>query len=228
VTTFIFCQCLADECRFRYPVAADDPARQRCPRCGSPASPVADALSGQRLASASGQPFHLAALLDNIRSVHNIGSIFRTADGAGLEHLYLCGITATPGHPRLSKAALGAQETVSWSYSRNAVDTASALQAQGYSLWALERLAADDSRKNIHLLFDIETRNALGEKPAVLVVGNERAGVDPGILALCDHILSLPMHGQKPSLNAAVAFGIAVYYLRYVDERHEDKRGIYE
>jgi tRNA G18 (ribose-2'-O)-methylase SpoU len=154
--------------------------------------------------------------------------MFRSADGAGLEHLYLCGITATPEHQRLGKAALGAQETISWSYSRNAVDTALALQAEGYRLWALERLAVGNSRKNVHLLFDTKIRNFLEEKPAVLIVGNERAGVDPGILALCDHILSLPMYGQKPSLNAAVAFGIAVYYLRYMDKRHGDKRGINE
>lgn len=146
-----------------------------------------------------------------------VGSIFRTADGAGLEHLYLCGITATPEHPRLGKAALGAQDTVPWSYSRNAVDTARSLQAQGYCLWALERLAVDGSTKNVFSLFDPGVRNLRREKPVVLIVGNERAGVDPGLLALCDHIFSVPMYGQKPSLNAAVAFGIAVYFLRYMD-----------
>jgi tRNA G18 (ribose-2'-O)-methylase SpoU len=175
------------------------------------------------LPSLPGGSFGLAALLDNIRSLHNVGSMFRTADGAALEHLYLCGITATAEHPRLGKAALGAQETVSWSYSRNAVDQALALRAQGYTLWALERLAADGSRANVQMLFEVEAKILLGEKPIVLVVGNERAGVDPGILTLCNRILSLPMYGQKPSLNAAVAFGIAVYYLRYIAERYESK-----
>jgi tRNA G18 (ribose-2'-O)-methylase SpoU len=108
------------------------------------------------------------------------------------------------------------------------VDTALALRAEGYSLWALERAAAGGSRRKIDSLFDTKIRSFLTEKPAVLVVGNERAGVDPGVLTLCDHIFSLPMHGQKPSLNAAVAFGIAVYYLRYVDKRREGERGNHE
>ena len=146
----------------------------------------------------------MAGLLDNIRSIHNVGSIFRSADGAGVAHLHLAGITATPEHPRLAKAALGAHETVHWTYFPNALDAAHALRAQGYHLIALEP-AADGPP-------------SFTPRPAdrlALVVGNERAGVDPGVLALCDAVLSLPMSGRKTSLNAAVAFGIGVYYLRY-------------
>lgn len=149
----------------------------------------------------------LEALLDNIRSVHNTGSMFRTADGAALSHLYLCGMTATPTHPKLAKAALGAQHTVRWTHHHNGVETAATLKGRGYQLWAIEAGAQADA------LFaaDLSWRDG----PVVLIVGNERVGVDPGILAQCDRILSLPMMGQKRSLNAAVAFGIAAYFLRY-------------
>lgn len=148
----------------------------------------------------------LVGLLDNIRSIHNTGSMFRTADGAGVGHLYLAGITATPDHSRLAKAALGAHEVVNWSYGPNAVELAAALRADGYQLWALEpRTLSSPNGVTVD------------ERPArlALVVGNERAGVDPGVMALCDGVLSLPMTGQKTSLNAAVAFGIAVYYLQF-------------
>ncbi len=146
-------------------------------------------------------------LLDNIRSIHNVGSMFRSADGAGVTHLHLCGMTATPAHAKLSKAALGAQERVAWSYSSNGLETAVALKAQDYQLWAIE--------------------NAVGSKPffsenpvlqnsrVVIIVGNEKAGVDPGILAICDRTFGLPMHGFKRSLNVAVAFGIVAYTLRF-------------
>lgn len=213
---FIFCQCHNEECRFRFPVADDDPARTRCPRCGSATNHVAAALPKLRLPTVPHSSFRLSALLDNIRSIHNVGSMFRTADGAGVEHLYLCGITATPEHPRLAKAALGAQDTVPWSYGRNALDMAQSLRQAGYCLWALERVTADNSTKNVHSLFDPGIEYPLGERPVVLIVGNERAGVDPGLIELCDHIISLPMYGEKPSLNAAVAFGIAIYCLRYL------------
>lgn len=133
--------------------------------------------------------------------------MFRTADGAGVGHLHLCGITATPEHPKLAKAALGAQERVAWSSGLNGVDTAVALREQGHPLWALE------STPDAVPLFE-RTLPESG-KPIVLVVGNERAGVDPGILAQCEQVLALPMLGMKRSLNAAVAFGIAVYALRF-------------
>lgn len=132
--------------------------------------------------------------------------MFRSADGAGVVHLHLAGITATPEHAKLAKAALGAHETVPWTYHPNAVDAAQVLRAVGYHLVALEPMVRDSHSPFAH--DDSSTRLAL-------VVGNERAGVDPSVLALCDAVLSLPMAGGKTSLNAAVAFGIGVYYLRY-------------
>lgn len=149
----------------------------------------------------------IVALLDNIRSIHNVGSMFRSADGAGISRLYLAGVTATPEHPRLKKAALGAQHFIDWHYHPNGVDMALGLKQQSYRLIALERFSPAASSS----LFSIPE----DDERLALVVGNEKAGVDPGILALCDAVLTLPMIGHKTSLNAAVAFGIAVYYLRF-------------
>lgn len=206
--TYLFFQCDDETCQFRFPAAIQEAAGLRCPRCRGAVSVVETATRTVHTPPPNQAPGPvLSALLDNIRSIHNAGSIFRTADGAGLRHLYLCGITATPEHPRLAKAALGAHETINWTYSPNGVKTAESLQRTGYHLIALERIA-DGQHLPLRSKADPEDR-------LVLVVGNEKAGIDPGILALCDNVISLPMMGAKSSLNAAVAFGIAVYCLRF-------------
>lgn len=209
MATYEFLVCQNVECRLRFPAAAGDPRAATCPRCRGAVVAAAHAAEHMETAVHAPTPIRppIAALLDNIRSVHNVGSMFRAADGAGVAHLHLCGITATPAHPKLAKAALGAQEKVAWSYAANGVETAVALKAQGRQLWAIE--AAIAARP----LFGspVPWSNA----PVVVVVGNEKAGVDPGILAHCDQVFCLPMGGFKQSLNVAVAFGIAVYYLTY-------------
>ncbi len=202
-------QCLNESCRFRFPVDNENGRFQPppCPRCGTPLRqvPVQYPLPAVETAVPPLVPY-LSAMLDNIRSIHNVGSMFRTADGARLAHLYLCGITATPEHPKLAKAALGAQQTVPWSQHNNGVDTAETLKSQGYALWAIE--ATSDAQPLL-------STKCKPTQPTVLVVGNEKAGIDPHILSQCDRTFSLPMHGHKSSLNAAVAFGIAVYHLQY-------------
>jgi len=150
------------------------------------------------------------ALLDNIRSMHNVGSMFRTADGAGVAHLHLCGMTTTPANAKLSKAALGAQEKVPWSYSLNGLDTAVTLKEQGHQLWAIE---ATEKAKPFFI-----ANPRLSASSVVVVVGNENAGIDPGILEICDQAFSLPMYGIKRSLNVAVAFGIVAYHLCYAGQ----------
>ncbi len=204
---YVFVQCRDPNCRMRFPAPAGDAATLRCPRCRGEVAIAVVALDKPAVGRSMTGQTRLVGLLDNIRSIHNVGSMFRTADGAGLAHLHLTGITATPDHPKLAKAALGAQQTIGWTYHANGVDVADQLRAQGYRLCALERL---ESAARPPL-------DALDSPDAglVLVVGNERAGVDPDILARCDAVFSLPMLGQKSSLNAAVAFGIAVYYLRF-------------
>jgi 23S rRNA (guanosine2251-2'-O)-methyltransferase len=206
-------QCTRPECRFRYPVVLEPEGWQKphtlCPRCGAGTQLVGETFSnektGARLPEA--HPFEVEALLDNIRSTYNVGSIFRTADGAGMRHLHLCGVTPTPENPKIRKTALGAEDAVTWSYSRNALDTALSLKAAGMHLWALESCSRAVS------LFS--GRDTLPVKPILLVVGNELSGVDPGILDVCDQVVAIPMQGHKQSLNVAIAFGIAAYYLRF-------------
>lgn len=209
---YVFLQCRDETCRLRFPAPAAEAVELVCPRCHGPLAMTAVVERAPFIPPARQAGPPLVALLDNIRSIHNVGSMFRTADGAGVDHLHLLGITATPAHPRLAKAALGAHETVAWSYHRHGPDAAARLRDAGFQLWALERTAEPSPQLS---LYEAE----LPAAPLALIVGNERAGVDPELLALCDGVLALPMVGRKSSLNVAVAFGIAVYHLRYGRER---------
>jgi tRNA G18 (ribose-2'-O)-methylase SpoU len=133
--------------------------------------------------------------------------MFRTADGAGIRHIHLCGITPAPDHPKIAKTALGAEFVVPWTQHWDAVSTTAALKTAGLKIWVLER--GGQSQSIFEVLTDLPTSTIL------LVVGNEVSGVDPGILELGDRVLHLPMQGAKHSLNVSVAFGIAVYTLRF-------------
>lgn len=213
MTQFQIRQCTNSTCRFRFPVTPQDRIGNDCPICGAPVQlaleQAASPASGVSTPLARARPLHV--LLDNVRSTFNVGSIFRTADGAGVQQLYLCGITPTPSHPKVGKTALGAEQVIAWSHHNNAVDLACSLQAKGATLWALE----DNLRAE--LLFNDnapEQQIADANAPLVLIVGNEITGVDPGLLALCTRILAIPMWGVKQSLNVATAFGIAIYELR--------------
>lgn len=203
-------QCRANTCHFRFPWTEHDPPSLRCPRCGGP---VQVAVEWELSLEASTAPKNcaggaiLAALVDNVRSAFNVGSIFRCADGAGVAHLYLCGVTPTPEHRKVTKTALGAEQSVAWSYHNNAVDLATQLKVEGWQLWALEEEPVAES------LFTVQPTGA--NNRAVLVVGNEVTGIDPGVLALCDRTLTIPMLGAKRSLNVAIAFGVAVYSLAF-------------
>lgn len=202
-------ECVEATCRFRFPMATGQLAHERCPWCGGRTQVV------QRLALPGNAPLDrrdaapvalpaMAGLLDNVRSVFNVGSIFRSADGAGLSHLYLCGVTPTPDHRKLAKTALGAEQHVAWSHHRNSVLLADALLAEGWTLWALETHTAAIS------LLDAPPPPS----PLVLVVGSEVTGVDPDLLARCAQCVAIPMAGRKQSLNVATAFGVAAVLLR--------------
>jgi tRNA G18 (ribose-2'-O)-methylase SpoU len=141
--------------------------------------------------------------------------MFRTADGAGVRKLHLAGITTTPEHPKAAKTALGAESVVAWKYHRNAVDAAFELREEGAQLWAIE------DTPQATPLFD--TTAELPGSTIVLVVGNELVGVDPGILEACERTVRIPMQGVKRSLNVAVAFGVAAYYLRFGLPIHDDR-----
>jgi len=214
VSKFVTRQCTRADCRLRFPVAADTTLGERCPHCGEAtlvdlAYDTHDARVEGAGAAAPGPtgPVTLA-LLDNVRSLRNVGSMFRTADGAGLRHMHLGGFTPTPAHPQMAKTALGAESTVPWTLHRDGAAAAGWLADTGMRLWALE--GGPGSRD----FFEVARSEREGP-PVVLVFGHEVSGVDPRILARCERILRLPMLGLKGSLNVSVAFGIAVYGLRF-------------
>lgn len=142
-------------------------------------------------------------MLDNVRSAWNVGSMFRTADGAGLAGLYLCGLTATPPRPDLEKTALGASATVPWDYWEDTVAAIRAVQARGLQVVALERTSQAEPYDAFRYRF-----------PLCFLVGHEVRGVAPAVLAACDAVVAIPMHGGKDSLNVAVCFGIMAYEAR--------------
>ncbi|MEO0734356.1 MAG: TrmH family RNA methyltransferase [Bacteroidota bacterium] len=146
----------------------------------------------------------LALVLDDIRSANNVGSLFRTADCFALVHVYLCGITAQPPHRDILKTALGATETVSWSYHQNSANLVFALTRCGIAVHALEQTEGSVPLR--------EFAPALSSGMA-LVVGNEVKGVQQTVLDLCTGTLEIAQYGTKHSLNVAVAGGMAIYEL---------------
>ena len=203
-------QCSETSCYFRFPVAVGDPAGASCPHCGQPTILAATPNDhvNQRLPQVLPRFRNLELLLDNIRSIHNVGTIIRTADGAGVKRLHLGGITASPTHPKLAKTALGAETSLSWAHHHNSVQAVTQLKAEGFEIWALETTSKGEN------LFGAE-HDDREERPILLVIGNEKVGVDPDILTIADRTFALPMNGIKTSLNVAVAFGIAIYQIQF-------------
>ena len=144
----------------------------------------------------------VAVVLDNIRSLNNVGAIFRTADGAGIEKLWLCGITGYPPRGEISKTALGAEENVPWAYATKALDVVLKYREQGYQIILLEQAHGSVDYDKFH-----------SASPVCLVVGNEIDGVAGELAELADGAVEIPMRGVKNSLNVAVAFGVAVFHL---------------
>lgn len=206
-TVFRIFQCTNPGCSFRCPITPTDPDLFFCPECHSAGKisthQFPEPESNQHDLSTARS--NLEVLLDNIRSTYNVGSIFRTSDGAGVQKLYLGGYTPTPDHPKLKKTGLGSEWEVPWEKVRNGLELARIKKASGYQIWSLEKMPAAVS------LFDgvkiTETSHIL------LILGNEKTGVDPEILALSNRILFIPMAGMKRSLNVASAYGIAAYFL---------------
>ena len=144
----------------------------------------------------------VSVVLDNIRSLDNVGSIFRTADGAGVEKLWLCGITGFPPQGKIARTALGAEESVVWEYAKDVVGVVRDHKARGYKVALLEQVHAS-------VAFD----EFVPDGPVCLVVGNEVDGISDEVVKLADVALEIPMAGIKNSLNVAVAFGVAVFNL---------------
>lgn len=141
-------------------------------------------------------------VLNDIRSLYNVGSIFRTADGAGVEKLWLCGITGHPPDTQITKTALGAEKEVSWEYRRDAREVLREMKSQGYQIIFLEQLAESIPYQ------DFQTSG-----PVCLVLGSEVAGVDETLVSLCDKTLEIEMAGLKNSLNVSVAFGVVAFHV---------------
>lgn len=201
-------QCTHSACGLRLPINLQLNRGAFCPRCGEPMTRVGEPYENSQAVIKGHLKRKVRVLLDNIRSVHNTGAIFRTADGIGSEHIYLCGITPNPReNPAVQKTALGAEIVLPWSAHPNAYALGQNLCDQGFQLVALETTPQAAS------IFEVDP---LSIGPSlVLLVGNEQAGVDPGLLELCELVLALPMVGSKASLNAAVAFGAAAYWLSF-------------
>lgn len=142
-------------------------------------------------------------VLDNIRSVYNVGSVFRTADALGVSKIYLCGCTPTPidrfGRARkdLAKVALGAEKTVSWEYKKATQDALNGLKSEGFEIIAIEQA------KN-----SVDCRKVKVSSKIALILGNEVDGIGDNILKEADKIVEIPMFGEKESLNVSVSFGI--------------------
>lgn len=198
-------------CGLRYPLMRGHKFGTRCPVCLGDTRPVLSKNLELEPVQDDNTTFPvIEGMLDNLRSAWNVGAIFRTADGLGVQKLHLCGITPLPTNPSVKKTALGAENTIPWDYSSNAVNKAKELILQGASIWALEQ----DERAvpiNSHLVID--------QHPIVLIVGNEVSGVDPSLLDLSERIIHIPMLGKKRSINVEVAFGVAVAFLRNISSR---------
>lgn len=205
---------LCQSCGLRYPLVENHPFGERCPNClGDTKAILTRPLTPEPASLPNESDLRLEALLDNVRSAWNVGSIFRTADGLGVSKLHLCGITPTPESETVTKTSLHAEKIVIWEYSRNALETAKKLKREGFKLIALEK---DERAIPIGDLLPSPAppagRSAQGGA-AVLILGNEVTGVDLTLLDLCHQIVYIPMKGRKRSLNVEVAFGIAAFHL---------------
>jgi 23S rRNA (guanosine2251-2'-O)-methyltransferase len=188
-------ECQNVTCRLRFPSNLSVQSISVCPLCGGNMSPSGLPFSNFKLPTTltTIYPQKVAILLDNLRSVLNVGSIFRSADGVGVAHIFCCGTTPTPAHSKFSKSGLGSEETIHWSYHRNALEV-----TQGSnSIFSPELM-----------LPEIQS--------LLLIVGNEISGVDPELIRKSDNLLHIPMGGKKSSLNVAVAAAIAMYSLRFI------------
>ena len=146
----------------------------------------------------------LILVLDNVRSTHNVGSIFRTADAFRVQEILLCGITATPPHKDIRKTALGATESVQWQYCENTIDAIQNLQSKGVVVLAVEQAEGSTSLSDFA---------PLPETTYALVFGHEVKGVSQEVVSAADTVLEIPQEGTKHSLNVSVSVGMVVWQL---------------
>lgn len=198
-------QCVRKACGFRFP--GPDQENFACPKCSSATSIVRRIPPQPASAPESDGGLQIEAALDNLRSALNVGSIFRSSDGAGVRAIHLFGICPSPAQGQVQKTALGADESIPWHQHWDGLQAVREMKAVGYRVWALEKTT--DSTN----LFDL--RQSESDQKILLVVGNEVSGVDPDILAECERVLHIPMMGDKESLNVSNAYAVAIYWLRF-------------
>ena len=142
------------------------------------------------------------AVLENIRSAYNVGSVFRTADAFLLKAIYITGYTCTPPHKEIKKTALGAEDTVEWKHFANAAEAIISLKEQGYKVYAVEQVVNSIALQNLN--FNVKEKVAF-------IFGNEVSGVEVSTIALCDGCVEIPQFGTKHSLNIATAAGVVLW-----------------
>ncbi|PZX20790.1 SpoU rRNA methylase family protein [Breznakibacter xylanolyticus] len=148
------------------------------------------------------EKFPIVVILDNIRSLHNVGSIFRTCDALRLEKVFLCGITATPPHNEIHKSALGAEDAMDWEYVEKTEDAVTRLREQGYIICSVEQV------ENSTMLTDI---NAFPNKKYAFIMGNEVKGIQQHVINMSDYCIEIPQYGTKHSFNVSVSAGIVLW-----------------
>lgn len=213
------CRCPYDDCRIEFASEEDRQGKvERCPSCAREITlrslarfqeidrVYAKLLSSDALCGTERdvRSPYMVAVLEEIRSLWNVGSIFRSSDGAGFSKLFLVGITGYPPRKEIAKTSLGAEDSINWQYSPNSLSIIKELRSQGIQIVGLEKTPSSTP------LNEALSSNKL-RAPLCLVVGNEVQGVYAETLAHCDIVCHLPMRGIKESLNVAVAFGIAAY-----------------
>lgn len=144
----------------------------------------------------------IVVVLDNIRSLNNIGSVFRTSDAFLIEKIYLCGITATPPHKDIRKTALGATESVTWEHRESTLELIEEYNSKGYNSIAIEQA------ENATMLNELEVDSS---KPYVVVFGNEVKGVQQSVVDICSDVVEIPQFGTKHSLNISVSAGVVLW-----------------
>lgn len=203
----VFRECTNPECTLRYPDIYNCESKNTpCPLCAAPSVIVKQVILEEEKDHYH-DFFHrdcnLIPVLENLRSVYNVGSIFRTVNGFGIQQIYLCGITPTPLHKYFSKTSLDAEKTIEWTYYKNSLDAVNNLRSKNFQIISLEMM--DSSIPIFDLKREMLTKNC------ALIVGNEKLGIDPEIIDQSDLVISIPMLGTKKSFNVCVAIGIALF-----------------
>ncbi|MFM7638362.1 MAG: RNA methyltransferase [Bacteroidota bacterium] len=156
-------------------------------------------LSVDEFKQANKWPF--AVVLDNVRSMNNVGSVMRTCDAFLCDSLYLCGITAKPPHRDITKTAIGAENSVNWIYSQSAMDVVLSLKEQGFLVYAVEQTSDSVMLQNMQF----------NQTPVAFVFGNEIDGVDEAVIKACDGVIEIPQLGTKHSFNISVSCGMLLW-----------------